>query len=133
MVVSSKLKNAAIDQMIAISDEKLFNCMQCAKCSASCPASSEMDLLPHQIIRLLQIGRYEKILACKSIWQCASCFTCASRCPRDVDASKIMEAIRLSHIRVKGNTVFKADDLPEKMDDQMPQQAVVSAFRKYSK
>lgn len=126
-------KTKAIDQVTEICGEKLLNCMQCAKCSASCPASSEMDLLPHQVIRLLQIGNFEKVLSSKSIWNCASCFTCASRCPRDIDASKIMEAVRLTRIRAKGNTVFSADDLPDKMDDQMPQQAVVSAFRKYSK
>ncbi|MGO8880246.1 MAG: heterodisulfide reductase subunit C, partial [Desulfomonilaceae bacterium] len=27
-------------------------CYQCGKCSAGCPVAPEMDLLPHQLVRL---------------------------------------------------------------------------------
>ena len=103
------------------------------KCSASCPAGSEMDILPHQVVRLLQIGSIEKILNSSSIWNCASCFTCGARCPRNVDISKLMEGIRLTIIRKKGKSVLKADDIPMKIDEKIPQQAIVSGFRKYNK
>ena len=36
-----------------ISKEKVANCMQCGKCSASCPATDGMDILPHQLFGLV--------------------------------------------------------------------------------
>lgn len=117
-----------------ISKEKIADCMQCGKCSAGCPATDDMDILPHQVIRYLQIGDVESVKKSKTIWSCASCFTCASRCPRNVDLSKLMEAVRLTIIRQKDENRLKAEDIPNLMaDKKMPQQAFMSAFRKYSK
>ena len=126
-------RNKEVFRIIEISSENIYSCMQCSKCSASCPASSNMDILPHQVIRLLQLGNHEKILNSQTIWNCASCFTCSARCPRDIDIARIMEAIRLTVIRNKGESRIDIDKLPEKIDNKMPHQAIVSAFRKYKK
>ena len=53
-----------------------------------------MDILPHQIIRMMQFGLLEEVLASKTIWICASCYTCGTRCPNDVDIAKVMDALR---------------------------------------
>ncbi|WP_291258963.1 4Fe-4S dicluster domain-containing protein [Fusobacterium sp.] len=117
-----------------ISREKISNCMQCGKCSAGCPATDGMDILPHQIIRYLQMGDLESVKESKTIWTCASCFNCASRCPRNVDLCKLMEAVRLTIIRKKDENRLKVEDIPKLMTDKkIPQQAFMSAFRKYSK
>ncbi|TCO70016.1 4Fe-4S dicluster domain-containing protein [Marinisporobacter balticus] len=131
-VIPENKKNI-IDKIIEMSGENIRDCMQCGKCSAGCPASDGMDLLPHQVIRLLQLGQIDRIVESKSIWNCASCFTCAQRCPRNIDIANIMEAIRLTIIRCVGNSRLKADDVPSKVDCKMPQQAIVSGFRKYNK
>lgn len=123
----------ALEQILEISKEHIQDCIQCAKCSAGCPATSNMDILPHQIIRLLQCGQLEKVAKSQTIWNCASCFTCAARCPREIDLAKLMEAVRLTVIRRSGNSYLKAASVPEKLDGKMPQQAIVSGFRKYSK
>lgn len=121
-------------EILKISGEMINDCMQCGKCTAGCPATMGMDILPHQIIRDLQLGQVEKVLESKSIWICASCFACAARCPRNVDLSRLMEAARLLIIRKKGNSRLKPETVSEIMaDKKMPQQAVVSAFRKYKK
>ena len=109
------------------------NCMQCGKCSASCPAADRMDILPHQVVRLLQTGEVQRIAESKTIWSCASCFTCSERCPRQVDPARLIEAVRLTVIRPSGGNYLKVDDVPAVMDEAMPQQAVVSGFRKYNK
>ena len=44
-----------------------------------------------------------------------------------------LEAIRLVAIRQKGMNHMTADDIPALLDDDMPQQAIVSALRKYAK
>ncbi|MCG8515874.1 MAG: 4Fe-4S dicluster domain-containing protein [Halanaerobiales bacterium] len=122
-----------IGQISEISDEKILDCLQCGKCTAGCPAIHGMDIMPHQVIRLLQLGQVDKLLASTTIWGCAACFTCLSRCPRKVDLSKIMEALRLIVLRTKGNQRLEIDKVPELLAKQIPQQAIVSGFRKYVK
>jgi len=127
----NKLKE--LNQINQISGQRIQDCIQCGKCSASCPASEGMDILPHQVIRLLQTGQLDRVTESKTIWSCASCFTCSERCPRDIDIAKVLEAVRLTIIRHTGESRLIADDVFEKIDDKMPQQAIVSALRKYNK
>lgn len=125
--------NEKIDLVSEISRENISDCMQCGKCTAGCPASHGMDILPHQVLRFLQLGEVDKLLSSETIWICASCFTCASRCPRGVDLAKIMEGLRLVLLRAKGNDKLKLIDVAQKVDGKIPQQAIVSIFRKYRK
>jgi heterodisulfide reductase subunit C len=53
-----------------------------------------MDFLPHQVLRLLQLGKKDKVLGCRTIWLCASCQTCTTRCPKQVDLARVMDALR---------------------------------------
>jgi heterodisulfide reductase subunit C len=69
-------------------------CYQCGKCTAGCPVAFAMDSPPRQIIRYLQLGLVEEVMAAESIWICASCETCSARCPRGVDIASIMDASR---------------------------------------
>ncbi len=111
------------------SDQKILNCYQCGKCSAGCPAVAFMSLPPHQVLRLLQIGSNEEVLRANSFWFCSSCFTCASRCPRSIDISKVMEALRFLLYR-KGITPLSQDMLDEELEKDTPQQALVSLWKK---
>jgi heterodisulfide reductase subunit C2 len=69
-------------------------CYQCGKCSAGCPLRSYMDIPPNQVIRLFQLKEYDKVLQSKTIWLCAGCMTCSSRCPKNYDLAKFMDALR---------------------------------------
>jgi len=69
-------------------------CYQCGKCSAGCPAAYTMSESPNRILRLLQLGLYDRALAQNSYWVCSSCETCTARCPRDVQVKEIMEVLR---------------------------------------
>lgn len=108
-------------------------CMKCGKCSASCPAYEEMDIRPHQFVSYVQNGDVNALLASKSIWKCLSCFACIERCPRDVKPAKLIEAVRLMVIRERGGNYLTPDEVPELLDEELPQQLLASAFRKYSK
>ena len=55
------------------------------------------------------------------------------RCPRNVEPAKLVEALRLMVIRRQGANHLTPDDIPAQLDDDIPQQALVSALRKYSK
>ena len=115
-----------------ISGEDLSACYQCGKCSAGCPAAGSMDMLPSQIIRLIQIGLVEDALSCETIWLCAACQTCYARCPKGVDLTRVMEALRELAMQELGDNLqvaqIEARDLAE-----FPQQAFVAGFRKYTK
>ena len=108
-------------------------CMKCGKCSATCPAYDEMEYHPHQFVSMIESGNIEPLLNSKSIYMCLSCFACVERCPRGVEPAKLIEAVRLEAIRKQGQNHMKADDVPAMLDEELPQQAIVSAFRKYSK
>jgi heterodisulfide reductase subunit C len=72
----------------------LFACYQCGKCSNGCPVTFAMDYLPHQLIRMLQLGLKEEVLQSKTIWVCASCETCYTRCPNEIEISKLMDDLK---------------------------------------
>ena len=123
------------EQVLRISGVNPRKCMRCGKCSGTCPSYDEMEYHPHQFVYLVETGDIETLMQSKSIYKCLSCFACVDRCPRGVEPAKLVEAIRLSVIREKGANHLTADDLPPlaEADPDLPQQAVVSAMRKYSK
>jgi len=110
-----------------------LKCMKCGKCSATCPSYDEMEYHPHQFVYMVESGDIETLRKSDSIYKCLTCFACVDRCPRGVEPAKLIEALRLSVIREKGANHLKAEDIPALIDDDTPQQAVMSAFRKYSK
>ena len=121
------------DEITRISGVNPKKCMRCGKCSATCPAYDEMEYHPHQFVYMVENGDIEPLMSSPSIYKCLSCFACIERCPRGVEPAKIVEAVRLSVIRQQGSNHLTANDIPALLDEDMPQQAIVSAFRKYTK
>ena len=121
------------EELLRMSGSEVKKCMKCGKCTATCPSFDEMEYHPHQFVYMVESGDIEPLLNSKALYNCLTCFACVDRCPRGVEPAKLIEAVRLSVIRQQSNNHLKADDVPAKLDDDMPQQAIVSAFRKYSK
>jgi len=107
-----------------LSGENLYACYQCGKCAAGCLFADHMDLLPNQVLRLVQLSDVS-VLSSRAPWVCASCLACAVRCPKGVDIAKVMEAIRLLSLR-KGETGLRWAEIPP----GVPQIALVGATRK---
>ena len=112
-----------------------LKCMRCGKCSGTCPSYDAMEYHPHQFVYMVETGDIEPLLNSESLYKCLSCFACVERCPRGVEPAKLVEALRLIKIRQKDANRMTADDVPPaaEADADLPQQAVVSAFRKYTK
>lgn len=130
-ISAKSLRSDFVKKVEEISGETLPSCYQCGKCSAGCPMAFAMDLLPNQIIRLVQLGLEEDIAKSKTIWTCASCLTCAVRCPKGVDLSKIMEALRLITLR-KNIDYVEPSQIQGETIAELPQIALVSSFRKFT-
>lgn len=121
------------EQILRMSGVDPRKCMKCGKCSATCPAYDEMEYHPHQFVSMVENGYIDELLNSKSIYKCLSCFACIDRCPRSVEPAKLIEAVKLSVIRKAGANHLTANDIPALLDEDLPQQAIVSAFRKYTK
>ncbi|MCL6561044.1 MAG: 4Fe-4S dicluster domain-containing protein [Firmicutes bacterium] len=128
---AQNVRSDLIKKVEEISGQKVLSCYQCGKCSAGCPMGNLMDRLPHEIMRLLQLGAPEEAADSLTIWLCASCQTCASRCPRNVDLARVMEAVRVTILR-KGIPYLNVSQLPPEVLERAPQQALVSGCRKFT-
>ncbi|MBR3838045.1 MAG: 4Fe-4S dicluster domain-containing protein [Clostridia bacterium] len=121
------------EEILRISGVNPRKCMKCGKCSGTCPSYEEMDFHPHQFVYMVESGDIEPLMASGSLYRCLTCFACVERCPRQVEPAKLIEAVRLTVIRQQGQNHLKPDQLPGMLDEDMPQQALVSAMRKFAK
>ena len=121
------------EQILRTSGVNPLKCMRCGKCSGTCPSYNEMEYHPHQFVYMVESGDIEPLLQSDSLYKCLSCFACVDRCPRNVEPAKLVEAVRLMVIRQQGKNHLVADQIPAMLDEELPQQAIVSAFRKYTK
>ena len=69
-------------------------CYHCRKCTAGCPMTKHMEYNPNKVIKMIQNGQKEKVLASSTIWLCLSCETCITRCPNQVDIARMMDVLR---------------------------------------
>ncbi len=121
------------EEILRISGVNPRKCMKCGKCSGTCPSYDEMEFHPHQFVSMVESGNIEPLMESDSLYKCLTCFACVERCPRQVEPAKLIEAVRLAVIRQQGKNHLKPDHIPALLDEDMPQQALVSAMRKYAK
>lgn len=106
------MANAVASDRLTVSEDKSFqneieklsgqsisSCYQCGECTAGCPVAYTADVMPNQVSRLVQLGADEEVLNSSMIWLCVGCETCATRCPRSVELSKVMDALRETAVK----------------------------------
>ena len=79
---------------MAIGEDSYNLCYQCMRCSSGCPVAWHMDILPHKIVKLTQVGLTDAIVNSQAIWLCVSCHTCSERCPNEIPVSKLIDFYR---------------------------------------
>ena len=121
------------NEIKTLSGTEVQKCMKCGKCSGRCPAYKDMDIKPHQFVSLLAKGKVEELMESKAIWNCLSCMACVERCPRGVAPAQVVEAVRTMVVCMQGKNGIKAEDIPPIVDEFIPQQLLVSAYRQYNK
>jgi len=126
-----KLNDEVIAKIEEISGQQVRKCFQCGKCTAGCPSIDSMDIMPNQIMKLIQMGETDAVLNSKTVWVCDSCFTCESRCPKGLDIAKVMEAVRQVLLRTNVDKV-KPEDIEKETFDGLPQAGIISCFKKFT-
>ena len=126
-------KNNVCKEIIRRSGVNPRKCMKCGKCSGRCPAYKDMDIKPHQFVSYIEQGKIDKLLESKALYTCLSCFACVERCPRGVAPQAVIEAVRQEVIREQGQNRVQAENIPAMIDETIPQQLLVSMFRKLNK
>lgn len=86
------------------SHANLGACLQCKKCTSGCPVAGLADVKPHEMVRKVQFGQKDEVLASKMLWQCTSCQTCATRCPQKVSVAALNDGLRRMSVRAKSPT-----------------------------
>ena len=74
--------------------ERLDHCIQCGTCSSTCPMSIYMDHTPRQIMAMIRAGFKDEVLSSITTWLCASCYSCAVDCPKQINITDIMYALK---------------------------------------
>jgi heterodisulfide reductase subunit C2 len=130
-ISAESVHNELVRRVEEYSGQDLMACYQCGKCAAGCPVAFAMDMLPSQVIRYAQLGLVDRLLESKTIWLCAACQTCYTRCPKGIDLSRIMEALREIVMLEEGSHINYDAISPEDVAE-WPQQAFIGGFRKYA-
>jgi len=87
------------EEIEQLSGQNINSCYQCGECTAGCPVAYTADIMPNQVTRLVQLGQDKDVLKSSMIWLCVGCETCATRCPRKVELSKVMDALRETAVK----------------------------------
>ena len=74
-----------LDQVMERSGQNLMECLQCGKCSGSCPITSHTVGGPRRLISRILSGMQTQALKDPTWWYCVSCGTCATRCPVEIN------------------------------------------------
>jgi heterodisulfide reductase subunit C len=83
-----------VQQVSDLSHQNAQRCYYCLRCSAGCPAATFMEYTPAQLLRLVQLGQKDTLLHSSAIWLCIGCETCGTRCPNEIHAGAVIDALR---------------------------------------
>ena len=92
-LTGQKSERQFLNQIIQMSGQNLLECLQCGKCTASCPVSSKDVGGPRKLVAAIHAGAKELALADPTWLYCVSCGSCASRCPVEINMYAVSTAL----------------------------------------
>ena len=72
----------------------MTNCFQCMKCTSGCTALKLLELKPHEIMNLVNLGFLDELSTSDIIWTCVTCLKCVERCPQKASPYHVIIALR---------------------------------------
>lgn len=86
-------ERAFLRRVMDMSGQALLDCLQCGKCSGSCPIASETVGGPRRLIARILAGMKDEALKDPTWWYCVACGTCAGRCPVEINMYRVATAL----------------------------------------
>jgi heterodisulfide reductase subunit C len=80
--------------LLKLGDRALVNCFQCIKCTSGCTALKLLELKPHEIVKLVNLGFVDELASSDMIWTCVTCLKCLQRCPQKASPYHVIMALR---------------------------------------
>ena len=77
-----------------LAGKELVNCFQCLKCTSGCTALKLLELKPHEITKLVNLGFVDELPSSDIIWTCVTCLKCVQRCPQKASPYHVIMALR---------------------------------------
>lgn len=77
-----------------LSGRELVNCFQCSRCTSGCTALKLLELKPHEIVKLVNLGFVDELASSDIIWTCVTCLKCVQRCPQKASPYHVIMALR---------------------------------------
>ena len=103
------IEDPRIDQIIR--ERSLYQCLECGKCSASCPRMlAGKEYSPRLLAQKLISERADEAFIETSVWECLTCSLCEERCPSGVDVSRVILEMRTLLAGEKGLKGYRAHD-----------------------
>ena len=94
-----------------IRDKSLFMCLECGKCSASCPRMlSGKEYSPRLLAHKLIAEPDSESFIENSVWECLTCGLCEERCPSGVEVSRFIMEMRTLLAGTKGLKGYRSHD-----------------------
>ena len=80
--------------LLKLGGRELVNCYQCIRCTSGCTALKLLELKPHEIVKLVNLGLVEELPSSDIIWTCVTCLKCVQRCPQKASPYHVIIALR---------------------------------------
>jgi heterodisulfide reductase subunit C len=82
-----------------VGGERIRHCLQCGLCSGSCPLALYMDYTPRRLMHLSREGFKQEVLSSYTIWLCTCCYACMVECPKKINITHMMYALKTRAIQ----------------------------------
>jgi heterodisulfide reductase subunit C len=102
------------------------NCFQCMKCTSGCTALRLLELEPHRIVKLVNLGLVDELITSDIIWTCATCLKCVQRCPQKASPYHVIMMLR--NLAIERET--KVPELFMKAVSQILETGLATAYQK---
>jgi heterodisulfide reductase subunit D len=78
-----------------VNETKAFYCLECGKCSGSCPVSRHNPAYsPRVMIENALLGLENDLVHTRELFSCLTCYACSLNCPSDVDYPLFIQKTR---------------------------------------
>lgn len=89
----------------------LHQCLECGKCTASCPRRlSGKEYSPRLLAHKVIVEREDKAYIENAVWECLTCGMCRERCPSGVDFNNFILDMRTLLAETKSLKGYRAHD-----------------------